>query len=184
MPEYQFVVSDGQRKPASRIVRSHAMRTALRHKAARGKIKDRQTHNPQLADVRLTKNTKDGLNGKFRNVAKPGKKRRKQEKLELVIRRDLDYEHVMSLDNSRSACIAPSVQTQQEGTSLVPLVSKGQLGSNYLDPFSSLCVPYNPRIDVLIKYCKIRAICGLGKSARTNTDTYSLNPFHAKRVKE
>ncbi len=36
MPEYQFVVSGGQPQPATRAVRSHAMRTALQQRAEAG----------------------------------------------------------------------------------------------------------------------------------------------------
>lgn len=126
MPQYQFVVSDGRPRPASRYVRSHAIRTALHKKATQDDEQDLATNRLQLARARRMEELKDGLTGRFRIAPKS--------------------EHVVQ-DQLRQLRFAPSDAFGR--------MSPSQLKDDgFIDPFGTLCVPNTPQVDALIKYCK------------------------------
>ena len=143
MTEYYFVVSGSEPQRASQAVRSHGMKTALHQKATQANKKNQQNDDPQLANARLVENTKRGLNGRFRLVARPKRKRHKQQdRIELVMEdsfKDLaDYSLAAS-----------------------SYVSLGSVADSYIDPFGSIGVPSSPQVNVLLKYCKIYIVYGL-----------------------
>ena len=165
MSDYHFVVSGGQPKPASRAVRSHAMKVALHRRATQADKKDRLDENPQPANASFAEEGRQGgLTGRFRLVTRPKMKQRKQQnRIELVVENSLD--RTVS-SNGTTVRSSPPMQAQQQSGStskalLDPIfrapspMSANELSNSHIDPFDSICVPCRPQVDVLIKYCKI-----------------------------
>lgn len=143
MPEYQFFVSDGAPKPANKAMRSHAMKTALRTRAA-------QTQDPAegpsgQSESQRTKDSKDNLKGKFRLDSKASSKQRSKD--------------AKPVTEQPSQALGPFIGLQTEK----PLwVVDGGLGTGpiqwfangYVDPFGIIPVPNNSRVEKILKYCK------------------------------
>ncbi|EOO04354.1 putative tachykinin family protein [Phaeoacremonium minimum UCRPA7] len=141
MPEYQFFVSDGAPKPANKAMRSHAMKTALRTRAA-------QTQDPAegpsgQSESQRTKDSKDNLKGKFRLDSKASSKQRSKD--------------AKPVTEQPSQALGPFIGLQTEK----PLwVVDGGLGTGpiqwfangYVDPFGIIPVPNNSRVEKILKY--------------------------------
>lgn len=180
MPEYYFVVSGGHPQPADRAIRSHSMKTALHKKATRITKSDQQTQTSQVINARQVEALKGGLNGRFRLVTKPKKQKRKQQdEMELVVEgnfKDLTRRPFATSGNDAPIQATPGMLAQQPWggnipeESLIPVfktvspVSAGSLNKGYLDPFSSISIPYSPQVDMLVKYCKAYSILNLQES--------------------
>ncbi len=149
MPEYQFVVSGGRPQPANKAVRSHAMKTALQKRA------DGDHEEEQPAGSNIAESSMATLKGRFRLASRPKKKKKKRsqpEAVELIVeeggfdetppRRLLSY---LGKNATPGASDAPD---------LVPgSLSVSRFGNGDLDPFSSIPVDHNQRVDMLVKFC-------------------------------
>jgi len=161
MPEYQFVVSSGQALPATSDVRSHAMKVALQKRA---QDPDGELEEIQSADSQLTKASKESLTGRFRLVSRPKKKktRGRPEPIELVV--DQDFAAASAQEARPLPLLGntpiPGASAPRTRRVLLPHAGEirslavGGLGRGYLDPFSSLPVRHNQRVDMLVKYCE------------------------------
>jgi len=157
MPEYEFFVSSGAPQPATKAMRSHAMRTALQIRS-RGSSSQEQRQEEQgqassgSSDSLRTQELKDELRGRFRVASSKGKRKQSRTKAAAVegprtAARPESEPLIETNAGDRSVVLGGS----SAGTSGVPRFAGG-----YIDPFGTLPVPNNSRVDTLVKYCELR----------------------------
>lgn len=164
MPDYQFVVSEGLPQPATRAIRSHAMKTALHKKASQGATRP-QHESVQLGDAPQMEKCKDSVNLKFRLVSR-SKEQKHQERSRTQIGQDNSLRDLTTscLGQVETTQASISTSNQPQGAAIVvrfPIQQSGLSGpgGGYLDPFQSFCIPYSPQVDSLVKYCKLQTRC-------------------------
>jgi hypothetical protein len=147
MPRYEFSISDGPPTRASWSVRSHAIRTALELRstttsgeawlaASDNSKRTARCKNELKTRFRVSDASGKRSNGGPRN-SPPTKGRRMAARAS---------KGSVSADRAVSAPLIKSVQGQRR-------LGVEFLGGNLLDPFGTLPIQSNPRIDKLLKHC-------------------------------
>ncbi|KAH7200771.1 hypothetical protein BKA60DRAFT_582704 [Fusarium oxysporum] len=138
MPKYEFHVSNGVPEPANQAIRSHAIKTALQ-------LRSRRVAGEYLpdsaADSARTAQRKKELKGQFRIGAASMKSRgpRPEGTSQTVIRHDSGSMSVPA--NMNQSRFRSNYSTEIEWFAV-----------NILDPFGTIPIPSNPRIDTLLKH--------------------------------
>ena len=142
MPEYEFFVSGDAPQPASRAMRSHAMKTALASRAKNRQESAGQTEAvPGSSNSRRTEEQKGTLKGRFR------------------LSRNNSYEEKKKSKNPIKELISTAKPLDIIVPEPTPLTQVSRLATRALDPFDVLPVETNWRVDRLIQYCKIVYLC-------------------------
>jgi hypothetical protein len=139
MPKYEFLVSNGVPMPANKAVRSHAIKTALQlcsNRVAGGDLRD------GAADSARTAQRKKELKGQFKIRTAPIKSRGSKPKRtsQTMSRHDSSSMSIPANANQRGFC--SNYTTGVERFSAI-----------ILDPFGTIPISSNPRIDTLLKHC-------------------------------
>ncbi|KAH7140295.1 hypothetical protein B0J13DRAFT_676666, partial [Dactylonectria estremocensis] len=149
MAKYVFVVSNGVPVPANEAIRSHAIKTALQLRSktvAGGDLPD------GAADSKRTSQCKNDLIGRFRLGPASIKshsgrsKERSQTKMRHVTFRGTEK----AADDSQIVAVPVNINQNCFSSNYSPNIE--WLGGNILDPFGTIPIPSNPRIDALLKY--------------------------------
>ncbi|KAM6513514.1 hypothetical protein FALCPG4_015920 [Fusarium falciforme] len=138
MPNYEFLVSNGVPAPANKAVRSHALKTALQlrsNRVAGGDLPD------GAADSARTAQRKKKLTGRFKIGTASMKSRgpRPEKTPQAMIRHDSGSTSVPANANQSRFCSNYSTGVEW-------------FAANILDPFGTIPIPSNPRIDTLLKH--------------------------------
>ncbi|KAK1998388.1 hypothetical protein LX36DRAFT_576398 [Colletotrichum falcatum] len=147
--DYKFVTVDAVRgtlQPASRAVRSHAIRTAIQ----RG---ESELGASTALVSQGTLRGKAHLRGRFRlggPAVKPPKNSKNQRRKDAA---GPAANHTCArLLTHLSPCQPPSVYELLAEASLPPWIQR--LGSDSADPFNTLPIPSSPSVDALVRYCE------------------------------
>lgn len=149
MIKYAFVVSNGVPVPANEAVRSHAIRTALQ---LRSKTVVGGESSDGAANSKRTSQCKNELLGRFRlrPASKRGHSGGRKENQQTKMRHATFHGTEETADDSQIVSI-PINMNENHFTSNYPLGIEW-FGGNILDPFGTIPIPSNPRIDTLLKY--------------------------------
>ncbi|KAB5580010.1 hypothetical protein GE09DRAFT_1212474 [Coniochaeta sp. 2T2.1] len=138
MPEYEFFVSGEAPQPATRAMRSHAMKTALASRSRKLKEPAGQAETvPGSSNSRRTEEQKGTLKGRFRLFARNTDEEKKSKKSPI--------QQIQELASTEQ----PLDIILPEPT---PLTRVSRLATRSLDPFDVLPVKTNWRVDRLIQY--------------------------------
>jgi hypothetical protein len=177
---YEFFVSNGAPKPATRAIRSHAMRTALQQRKSAGVAAASSTavQPPQgsAAESQRTAQHKDDLKGRFRLATAARRTGTKHSAADKEAAARESGSASRKLKRYRIAGKAPTLSElyalegrgdleDRDAEIIQMLTSDGAseiewLGSDRADPFGVMPVEANWRVDMLVKYCKSTHISG------------------------
>ncbi len=147
MPNYEFFVTSGVPAPATKAVRSHAMKTALRQRSGleTGAI---EMPNGSINSQHTTK-LKGKLKGRFRLAARPIRTGKTANAAAVETRcaasdpkEDTTAPKRAAEANCRDACRASGMQRVE------------WLGADVIDPFAALPIQNNGKIDRMFKDCE------------------------------
>ena len=151
-PAYQFFVSSGIPRPADERMRSHAIKAALRMRKqgfgdAEGGLAGRSS-----ASSNLTLRSHAQLKGRFRAVPSPTSKAAPAQSLNSskkgLVEVDLQTRWQDSTNITQSLDGYQQVSTTRRRESIPNSIQKAKL-----DPFDSLPVENNWRVNLLLKHC-------------------------------
>jgi hypothetical protein len=173
-PTYEFVITNGTLEPADGRMRSHAIRAGLqtRKGTLTGPVQPSWTS--QSASSGFVVHSEKQLRGRFRITTrqKPNATTQEQELKDTSV----DAAGIKSRTRTRLSGSAPAFERstvnstvlsihKRDGATPVLLhkrVAPETIGQGWLDPFGSVPVQNNWRVDSLLKHCMDQPILWLG----------------------